>query len=244
MEPGQQAGDTPNAPSGQTMRISPSAKKLADRYGVSPEVMEEIISDTRNQASARVEARGEARGEASVRERVAPVVPLVEKVEPAVQTAVVTKPVAEKVVTPGQNTVVVADERDRGLSAGSVILGILLILAIVLLFYFRPWTETQQTGSKDSTAVAARIAPPDTLPATLPAMIDTVDHSKDAIPVAPAKHHRRAHRKATPRLYTTSSPIQAQERLAELRASGNSRAYLETVERNGNTYYRLHQSRR
>jgi hypothetical protein len=218
------------------MRISPSAKKLADRYGVSPEVMEEIISDTRNQASARVEA--------GTLERVAPVAPIIEKIQPTVPATPVVMPVVERVVTPGQNTVVVAGERDRGLSAGSVILGILLILAIVLLFYFRPWSESTSIITRDSTAQAHLSPPPDTLPATLPAMIDTVDHSKGAIPTVPAKHHSRSHRRSTPRLYTTSSPIQAQERLAELRASGNSRAYLETVERNGNTYYRLHQSRR
>ena len=173
----------------EPMTISPTARKLAERYGVSPEVMEEIISDTRSRTDIPRPAAAPVHTPQTIHtvheQPVAapiPITPSVVAAEPMVappvmaaptviQPPIVTQPVvAPPVVVPP--TIVHTDGRrdDNALSAVTVILIILLILALIGLFYL--W-QTQHTNSNThSLADTVHLAAPaDTTPMVLP--IDT-----------------------------------------------------------------------
>ncbi len=210
----------------EPMTISPTARKLAERYGVSPEVMEEIISDTRSRTE--------------IPKPPTPLQQTVSTVPEAVGAIPTPAPVvANYVAVPPPVVAPVPIERkveESSMSPVTVILSILLILALVGLIYL--WQEQHPNSSKLASLDSARTTEPaDTVHTVL--QVDTVTPQVLA-PAQPVVHHRARKRAANHGSYFTSSPISAQEHLAELRASGNHRAYLETVNRKGITFYRLH----
>jgi len=224
--------------------ISPSARKLAERYGVSPEVMEEIINDTRS--------RAEVRRTGTPNKVFEPVVQPVVVVPPPTPVA----PVAAPTPVPhsGSVTTVVpvethsdgSSKAESTLSALTVVLVILLILALIGLIYL--WqSQREMTEKKPVVADTTHVQQP--IPESVDTTHELVSQIDTAIPPAAAPKHTpknlhrtvaRNRRAAGNHFYTTSSMLGAQERLAELRASGNKGAYLETVNRGNSTYYRLH----
>ncbi len=241
----------------EPMTISPTARKLAERYGVSPEVMEEIISDTRSRTKIPRSA-GPAVVNAPQTIHTVHEQPVAVLLTPPIVAASVAPPIAPSVAEPVAPVVIAPpivtqpvvvpptivrpdDHRnDNALSAVTVILIILLILALIGLFYL--WqTQHAQAPSRPVADTAQVIQPRDTTPMTL-----AIDTAKLPPPIAnvqtvkPARHRARSRRAATSKSFFTSSGLAAQEHLADLRAQGNHKAYLETVNRGGNTFYRLH----
>jgi hypothetical protein len=233
------------------MTISPTARKLAERYGVSPEVMEEIISDTRSKTDIPRDATASTTPHISqtihtVSEPVVavgplPIAPQIQLAPPNLITPIVAQPVViPPVVVPP--TIVTAPERhnDNALSTLTVLLIILLILALAGLIYL--WQTQHTQVISHPVADTVRIAAPrDTTPMILG--VDTAKVPPPFVENQAAQTRRvraRAKRAPVSKGYTTSSALAAQEHLAELRADGNRKAYLETVNRGGNTFYRLH----
>jgi len=226
--------------------ISPTALKLAERYGIAPDVMEQIIRDT----------RAEALGKQIPAMNAPPATRLNVPHPPGEvpnswweQHTIVEepKPVAPVIVEKNSETV---ERKSDGVPLAAVALGIIGVLALIaVVFYFGKFPQGSKNESRVQTASIDTPPPAPPPPAPLDTMATPPKIASPGEPSAtPAKmtaKHKVTTRKAhASQPYVSSSSLSAEERLAELRADGDNSSQIVPVTKHGVTQYKIVKRRR
>lgn len=130
------------------------------------------------------------------------------------------------------------------LSVAGTLLGILGILATLTLLVFLLWgrneprKEKEILELKDTTATTGEITAATPRLDSLP-VGDTTAIMAAPLPLPAPRPAARPRRHIPRAVLSTSNSIEAEERLAELRAGGNTKAKIRRVERGGTTIYEV-----
>lgn len=203
-----------------TKKYSSEVETLAAKYGVSPDVIADLI------------------GSKIDRNSIPPVAEPLRPVTKSIKGEAYKKAIDEG-FSPKDTQFV---KKNQGFSAWTLIIAILLIVALVALLKGCP---EKSNAPKIADTVAAIIP----LPRADTIMQQRTDTAMEALPAIaaptpskakPARATHRSSRSITRPAMTTTSSYQAQQRLATMRAEGNSAARIKTTRRHGETVYQVY----